>query len=970
MPREITSGELINLRKNERRSKLFLAFHPYTTVFSCRVNQTFADYDDVTQVTYDGGSGTYTDIKPDMTVWVGSSAGAYDLGLARIRKAASATVLYLGRGSEVQWADNLYITVVDDFDLWAKHWLVQSDVVYMDQDITYSDQNADKNPVAVLGPDAVVELSGASVTHQRDASDSWVLGSTISGYAWAVSGSGASVADETTATPTFTFTEAGVKRISLVLTATNAKTTTVYRYVHVFSAATLPGNEFAVSRIAGDRDSGGWAFQVTMYGDANLSSVRDRAKVILFAQDWYDATKVSIGELAGFENIVCWGWIDGQSITPNPESGGTVVFTVRGPAFWMQELASFPGGLKSTSSAPTSWLYAQSLTVDVALWHLLYWRSTVMSIMDVGLTGDARTASALTANSDGFWEQIVEISGKILASPAVNRLGKLYIEIDPQLVPVADRSGIPVVMDITKVDWSSVAIERVTRTAINRMETSAVSSGGLPLFSRSVGKIVTRFGRGGSAKDNLLVSDQTELNTLTGLLFAKEVNQFPNVDIDLAQNNRMIDIAGQQYLTISLVATDTPRGVVWTDKKLIPQRVELVYDGDNGVISTNLECEAETSGNPGVTVIIPPIPVIGTEGIEIPPFSGWWPAIIPIGTLTPPYVPPVIPPEVNECPTDAPANGPYDLYINGEISGTTYVSRCGTLRCICRTEDHDNKTTYQLQGTFQKLVGETWVDTLDDGFYEVEAKNSAGTVIAIGTHDPVTNPNVRTGVLNAVAAAEIYSICVSVNDTIILRPDNVTLNHIDTAAFSGNETFDWQLYGSGIQARALDVYCTGSTIWTGGDRSMHVGIQVYKPDGSAYWDSGDRFKILSQIWYYNEWVSGGGAGLYNNYMLFSQFRGSLAGETTIWQENFSPARYVNGGYQYYSGLHSDIFTIPVSANQIANFRSKMDVQVSGEMTSYKTAFAEILLRIWQMSPDSYRIGLNQAVLWNVCPPET
>ena len=74
-------------------------------------------------------------------------------------------------------------------------------------------------------------------------------------------------------------------------------------------------------------------------------------------------------------------------------------------------------------------------------------------------------------------------------------------------------------------------------------------------------------------------------------------------------------------------------------------------------------------------------------------------------------------------------------------------------------------------------------------------------------------------------------------------------------------------------------------------------------------------------------------------------------------------------YQYYSGLHSDIFTIPSTITPLANFESVMHVNVSGEMESYKVCFPEILLRIWLMGEGTHRMIVNQANIWNICPPE-
>src|SRR5665648_971993 len=119
MARAITSGELAKLRAGKQASKLFLAIHNPTTVYTARVNQaTFGD--PIVQVTYDGGSGTVADVLPEMLMLVGSSAGAYDKGYARIRTTPGATEFYIGVTSEIEFEDDDYLTIVDAMPIMPK----------------------------------------------------------------------------------------------------------------------------------------------------------------------------------------------------------------------------------------------------------------------------------------------------------------------------------------------------------------------------------------------------------------------------------------------------------------------------------------------------------------------------------------------------------------------------------------------------------------------------------------------------------------------------------------------------------------------------------------------------------------------------------------------------------------------------------------------------------------------------------
>src|SRR3990167_4304680 len=113
-----------------------------TTVFAARVNAASFTYP-IDEVQFDGvTTGTFSGILPNMTILFGSTAGASDLGVTRVRKLADSDTLFFGRSSqgdhygEVDLADNCYITVLNDYRVWAKIPNIASDgTIYMDSDL-------------------------------------------------------------------------------------------------------------------------------------------------------------------------------------------------------------------------------------------------------------------------------------------------------------------------------------------------------------------------------------------------------------------------------------------------------------------------------------------------------------------------------------------------------------------------------------------------------------------------------------------------------------------------------------------------------------------------------------------------------------------------------------------------------------------------------------------------------------------
>jgi hypothetical protein len=172
--RSATSEELVLYRSGERWSKLRAAIFQPNTIYQARINQSFSTTDGILEITYDNGSGTLGNVLPDMTLLVGSSAGGHEKGHCRVRS-IDATKIYIGETSDIDWENDLYLTIIDDFGLWARHVLISAGVSYMDGGIAYSNQHSAPDPTPIMGSHRVLKLEGASVSTQFDASSSYVI---------------------------------------------------------------------------------------------------------------------------------------------------------------------------------------------------------------------------------------------------------------------------------------------------------------------------------------------------------------------------------------------------------------------------------------------------------------------------------------------------------------------------------------------------------------------------------------------------------------------------------------------------------------------------------------------------------------------------------------------------------------------------------------------------------------------------
>lgn len=672
MARAMTAGELTKVRSGFQASKLYLAIHNPEVVFQCRVNQTFTSLDRVVEVAYDNATGDYTDILPGMTAWVGTSAGSWDLGQVRIRKNATSGVLYVGENADVAWGDDAYITVVDEFGMWARHPRVLSDSeIYMDWDVEYDDQHENCAPVPIF-EHQVLWLTGASVETDLDAGDSWCPTAGSKSYLWTASGG--TLTNETTATPTFEATAAGVYRIGCTVTVGSASKTG-YRYIFVFDDENMPFEFIPRGLPGGSYDRGGWEMSVSVTGDAALSVVRDRALCILFSLDYYDAVEGSIGPVAGSENIIFVGWISGESLNINPVQSAAS-FDIQGPHSFISTLEEFIDGIETTAGTPDAWTNIQNLTVDKCLWHLITWRSTLSTMMSVYLTDDTRQARALQTGNGDLWSQISRNAAAIAARPCCDRYGRLFVRINQQLIPEADRTGIPDVMTMTKEDWQGEI--RVGRNVVSR-NSQVVLSGvkyetgteGSALFSLSPGHTFKRFGST-TTVERLLLSSQEQANELAGLLLGWMNHEY-DFEITVAGNNRFVDITPEQYISVNIQPEDNNRGITY-EGRVVVREVSLEWREKESFLHPIWVGEQES------------FPENSTDG-DVPEIDDWDSTIPDLPDL------PDLPDDdlvILDDPTIAPANQPKVVVGSSASHGVFYT----------RDFDADSPTYYLMNEGF------------------------------------------------------------------------------------------------------------------------------------------------------------------------------------------------------------------------------------------------------------------------------
>jgi len=164
----------------------------------------------------------------------------------------------------------------------------------------------------------------------------------------------------------------------------------------------------------------------------------------------------------------------------------------------MSQIPGFTDGIASSDADATSWTEIKNLSIDVALWHFIVWRTTVPLCCDFKMTGDTKFIKGSKVPAGNMWEQINNfLFGAIFAKATCNRYGMIFAEVDTQYR--ISRAGIPSVMSVTKSDRSADFVMDIQETP----KTARVDSSGvlvLPgnptqaLFSLSNGHMFKHYG--------------------------------------------------------------------------------------------------------------------------------------------------------------------------------------------------------------------------------------------------------------------------------------------------------------------------------------------------------------------------------------------------------------------------------------------------------------------------------------------
>lgn len=586
-------------------------------IFQALVDQSSFAYP-LTSVTFDTVStGAYGDIADGMTVIFGSSAGADDLGRTRVRGAATSTVLSIARSSEgivdgaVDLEDDVYITVLDDYRVWAKIPYIDdaTDESFKDE-IDWSDETIEIPPLANAGPAVFATIDGGSIiTVDFDSVNSHAVADSavISTILWDVDDGTITVGTSASAAITATF-PAGFRWVKLTVTDDNGKSHT--SKVPVFARGTVSDLTINMFQIQ--------AHRITQSGQ----KINLRITESIPETSYPDGTLVMIADgepssAADRSNLIFVGWHLDDPADIGAERTGTLQETTLqcvDVAGKLDTLPAFPVSLE-IANTPDKWEQMTLPNMDKFLHYILQWHSTALDVADFIWSGTGTTYafSILGTEGQSLYDTVDRKAQSLVPDFRLtcNTAGQMLVKPDPMFQETGDRTS-TVQATLTVDDYSDLRWTHQRHQKISRMESgAALTNAATPEATLGVLCMAPGFaptqGENEYEHGEQLAQSQTTLNRCAGHRYARmNAPEAPFRVVFAVGDDQDIEPANMTWVKLTIsAAVAAERGLTLSEERGLPIELNIRYSHQRtGLVKTvEMIWERETSGAAAVTWI-------------------------------------------------------------------------------------------------------------------------------------------------------------------------------------------------------------------------------------------------------------------------------------------------------------------------------------------------------------------------------
>jgi len=376
-------------------------------------------------IEYDTATGDYADIEPGMTLDVGTTAGAYDVGMVRIRGfATSDTILIAETGFSllpVEVGDHL--TARMEFRL---HRVLPRGVgertdgatytndftLYMDYDDAYSDQNDSPPPKANITRSATSQLAPkpAGWTDDTDyrlvtvssAKSEAYNGKTITSRLWAIGDCTLDTGYALTDTTVVLKVPAGFRYIKLEVTDSDGKTGLMRYPLWAHDDAYLPLTSFSV--VSDDSDTLGTTMNFEFYGedDSVDESVLPPGTLLCY---WEEAKFFNTAPPDLYRDSYL-GWVNRVATTLKIGKRSTHRVETAGVGWWLNAMGGSSLYIYDPGETPDKWYEMQTITCDKVAYFILKWFSNALELCNFYGGSNTYRSKGEEISMGTVWQQL------------------------------------------------------------------------------------------------------------------------------------------------------------------------------------------------------------------------------------------------------------------------------------------------------------------------------------------------------------------------------------------------------------------------------------------------------------------------------------------------------------------------------------------------------------------------------------
>lgn len=663
----VSAPNLALLRSEGQSSKTYFSILVPDTIWTARINGTVVLGQ--TDIPFDGGAGThFTLVGAIQEVLVGSSAGADDIGRLRTKDITSADAGVTGTltvsGHSLSVANNQYLTFLFHYPLKPRWSFVDEDeIFYMDDDVEYDDDNNNEEPfpVVIAGPyRSEFLIPGPGTQLGVDASNSYPIDqtATITTYGLSVlstvSTPATVVFDTGTGIGGVTFFEAGYYWLKFTVTDSNGMSQDSYRLYFIHSQDKsdpwYPFVDYMNVQLSDDWDTGGKTLGFNVHDNLALSEIPDQTVIVV-----WQTQKFNFGVLTshisflpeGAKTLFC-GYIVGDVAKKDLPAGfETADFVAKTIEYKLRRRFGFSVSIKAEKSGVNKWWEMKNwFYMGAIIHHIWRWRSTLFEIADViNLDMNLERRAFMATQEGALYDMANAFSANegIRAKLNTDQGGRIRLTYDQQLLNDTDRAALTTVMDLTTTtptaDYGGpLVVQRSPENAAPFITTNGsywdgtFDGDGQADIEDSSWCFIAPGGKpdwdGPNPRDfpKQMFRSLTHGKEIAGRLFAKVNNPTRELRLGITGSAYIgvLDCAYDEQFTITLLASEHPRGIAWTNKPLYLRNVTATLEDKGGAWTINIALEPENPGFDGLETDCPSFPEIGgvIPEIELPEIPG------------------------------------------------------------------------------------------------------------------------------------------------------------------------------------------------------------------------------------------------------------------------------------------------------------------------------------------------------------